>query len=395
MRQCYLMMVTADNHNKYYRMAERPGGIFRAEYGRVGQRPQIRSYPMGHWNEKYQEKIAKGYTDVTAIHTDAGKSASDGFAGIREAEVAKLVEQLLSFSRKEISSNYRVSWNEVTPEMIERARRILAELSRTEDTCRFNTQLLALFTVIPRKMEQVSDYMACSDDHAHVLERETELLDNMASQVKLQSLGSADKGDEKGERTILDAAGLSIRACNGQELEDIRKYLTAESAYKMRRAFRVRNHASDRAFADYCSRYDIGKGDRHLLFHGSRNENWWSILSSGLKLYPDAVINGKMFGNGLYFAPRAQKSIRYCSLQGRNYTNENSSTGFLALYEVAYKNPLDVYSHSGEYGRYRDGSLGAGRDALYAHKGSMLVNDEIIVYKEQQTAVRYIIELGC
>ena len=33
-----------------------------------------------------------------------------------------------------------------------------------------------------------------------------------------------------------------------------------------------------------------------LLWHGSRNENWMSIISNGLLLNPNAVITGKMFG---------------------------------------------------------------------------------------------------
>lgn len=115
-------------------------------------------------------------------------------------------------------------------------------------------------------------------------------------------------------------------------------------------------------------------------------------MSNGLNLNPKAQITGKMFGYGLYFATRAKKSINYTSLNGSYWTNGNSRNGYLAVYKVAYKNPLDVYSHKNEYKAYRKDSIGM-HDALFAHKGDMLFNDELIVYDDRQTTIRYIIEL--
>ena len=55
----YLVMVTTNNNNKYYRMI--PHGVtFEAEYGRVGASCQHASYSMSQWNKKYNEKIKKG-----------------------------------------------------------------------------------------------------------------------------------------------------------------------------------------------------------------------------------------------------------------------------------------------------------------------------------------------
>ena len=52
------------------------------------------------------------------------------------------------------------------------------------------------------------------------------------------------------------------------------------------------------------------------LWHGSRNENWFSILENGLQLNPNAIITGKMFGKGIYFAPSSNKSWNYTSYRG-------------------------------------------------------------------------------
>ena len=55
----YLVMVTSDNHNKYYKMIPN-GSFFNVEYGRVGASEQKRSYPISQWDKKYNEKIKKG-----------------------------------------------------------------------------------------------------------------------------------------------------------------------------------------------------------------------------------------------------------------------------------------------------------------------------------------------
>lgn len=54
----YLVMVTTNNNNKYYRMIPH-GDTFEAEYGRVGASCQHASYSMSQWNKKYNEKIKK------------------------------------------------------------------------------------------------------------------------------------------------------------------------------------------------------------------------------------------------------------------------------------------------------------------------------------------------
>ena len=84
--------------------------------------------------------------------------------------------------------------------------------------------------------------------------------------------------------------------------------------------------------------YDYSKDHIHYLFHGSRNENIWGLITEGQNLYPKAHITGKMFGYGLYYANRAKKSINYTSLKDSYWANGNSDVGYLAVYKVLYKN---------------------------------------------------------
>lgn len=69
---------------------------------------------------------------------------------------------------------------------------------------------------------------------------------------------------------------------------------------------------------------------------------------------------------------------------------------FMGLYEVAYGKPYDVYSFSPRFGSFNWHALQTacpGASCLHAHEGNMLRNDEIIVYRECQTTVKYLVEL--
>ena len=96
-----------------------------------------------------------------------------------------------------------------------------------------------------------------------------------------------------------------------------------------------------------------------------------------------------------YFAPKAQKSAGYTSVQGARWTNGTKATGYLGVYEVAYGNPYNVNSWSGEMSSMTEQKLKklGNYDCLHAHAGTSLVNDEVIVYNDNASSIRYLIEL--
>ena len=112
----------------------------------------------------------------------------------------------------------------------------------------------------------------------------------------------------------------------------------------------------------------------------------------GLILNPNAPITGKMFGFGLYFANKAIKSVGYTSLTGSIWAKGSSKTGYLFVYKVAYKNAKHVQKWSHEMSGYTKKHI-APYDALFAHGGADLKNDEIIIYDEAQATIQYVIEL--
>lgn len=396
----YLVMVTASaNNNKYYKQIPH-GDSWTAEYGRVGSSPQRREYPMSQWNSKYNEKIRKGYVDQSDFVEDliqVEKPKKSEYREIENKAIAEIVERLQAMARKAISDNYTISSNKVTHAMVDEAQDVLTSLIDAKDVDTFNETLLKLFTVIPRKMGNVKDYLAeKSDDFSRIIQKEQDLLDVMKGQVVQKQMidENSEKDDIQNENTILEQLGLVFEECSTKDIAVIKDALGSCSD-RFYQAWRVKNIQTQKRYDDFVRENHIT--NTKLLFHGSRNENWWSIINSGLVLKPtNAVITGKMFGYGIYYAPKARKSLGYTSLDGSYWVRGNSKFGFMALMEVAYGKPYDVYSFDRKYYDFDYQKLQQacpGANCLHAHEGSMLRNDEIIVYKEEQCTIRYLIEL--
>ena len=74
--------------------------------------------------------------------------------------------------------------------------------------------------------------------------------------------------------------------------------------------------------------------NKQLLFHGSPVTNWFSILKNGFYINPTQVgvpVNGKAYGNGIYFSNNMSFSFSYCNI-GKY---DNSKVAILGLCEVA------------------------------------------------------------
>ena len=398
----YLVMVTASaNNNKYYKQIPH-GDSWTAEYGRVGSSPQRREYPMSQWDKKYREKINKGYVDQSELVEDlitVVKDKKDSkYREIENQVIAEIVERLQKMARKAVSDNYNISSNKVTQAMVDEAQDVLTQLINISDIEEFNNTLLKLFTVIPRKMGNVSSYLAKSEkDYPQIIQSEQDLLDVMKGQVvqKQKEDITEDTSDEDSSKsTILEVLGLKFAECDSNDIIKIKSAL-GSCADKFHRAWKVENIKTSNRFEEFCEKENIT--NKKFLWHGSRNENWWSIINTGLVLRPtNAVITGKLYGNGIYFAPKAQKSLGYTSINGSYWARGNDNSGFMALMEVAYGKPYDVYSFDSKYYDFNYAKLQnacVGANCLHAHAGSMLRNDEIVIYREEQCTIRYLVEL--
>ena len=401
-RPTYLIMVTGANNNKYYNCFPE-GDQFRVEYGRVDATKTTTYYPISKWESQIKSKLKKGYQDVTDLKKDlveeiSATNTESPYKEIENAAIRAIVDKLQSLARDTIRKNYTVKASAVTQDMVDAAQNVIDKLANNATTVNeFNDMLLKLFTIIPRKMGNVRDYLAnTTEDFSKIINTEQDLLDVMRGQIYVKPDVVESTNEPKKGQTILEELGLEFEEVTNDDIALI-KALMNESAGKFRKAWRVKNLKTQKRFDKFVEDNNIK--DTRLLFHGSRSENFWSIIKTGMVLRPtNAVITGKMFGYGCYYAPKCAKSIGYTSLSGSYWAHGGNNTAYMALFDVAYGTPYDVYNFDSKYYNLDYDKLQQfkqGANCLHAHADrGMLRNDEIVVYKEDQMTIKYLIEIG-
>lgn len=385
------------NNSKYYKMIPN-GDSFNVEYGRLGnERSQKSSYPISQWDRKYKEKIKKGYEDKSELIQELVEDISEeenSYLPIPNSAIQEIVNRLQKYANDEISKHYQVSSQQVTNAMINEAQNLIDALNKfSDDLESFNKTLIELFKVIPRKMKTVQANLAQKEeDIPKIYQREQDLLDVMKGQVVQDIHKQKASTQDKINQTILEAMGLDFEQVTEKDIQLIKDEL-GDISNRFYNAWKVTNKKTQKAFDDYMK--TVKNKTTKLLFHGSRSENWWSIINSGLVLRPNAVISGKMFGSGIYFAPKARKSLGYTSLEGSYWANGNNDCGFMALFKIHYGNPYVTYNNYNfnyNFG-YADLKQLGNYDSVHAKAGDYLRNDEIIIYQECQCTIEYLIEL--
>lgn len=401
-RTVKLIMVTADNNNKYYEMRENENDTFDVQYGRVGGWQSKATHPMAQWDRKIREKRAKGYIDQTHLFAETISDADA--APIPNPDVRSLMSRLQELAKRSVSQNYAVTAQQVTRKQVETAQQLLNELAALltvgMDIRTYNAKLLDLFTVIPRRMVHVGQHLVDeiprSDNdlqplHDH-LASEQSTLDVMRGQVELTSVSTPA---EQAQPTLLDALNLTADPVTDRQILSFIRRMMGADANKFDAAFSVRQAATDVAFDTYVRQQKNRK--THLLWHGSRSENWLSILKKGLVLRPaNTVITGKMFGHGIYFADQFNKSLNYTSLQGSVWANGQQQEGYLAIYEVHVGNQLELSQHEPRHMQLDADALNrmdTGYNSVFARRGVSLQKNEFIVYHPAQCTVRYIVRI--
>ncbi|RXZ78033.1 WGR domain-containing protein [Paenibacillaceae bacterium] len=393
----YLVKVEANaNNNKFYRMIK-DGDSFDVQFGRIGTSGyQSTRYPMSRWESTLKSKLKKGYVDQTRLVSEPITAKRKEYLEIENISISTIVTRLQAMAKKAIEDNYTISSNKVTKAMIDEAQIVINKLMNTDSMDRFNAILIELFKTIPRKMRNVKGHLATStNDFVQILQQEQDLLDVMKGQVSQEDEEKViqEEINAKPKQTILEAMGLVFEDTSTEE-DNLIKEQMGSIKNKFYRAWKVTNIRTQKKFDDFLIHNKLK--DKRLLFHGSKNENFWSIINTGLVLRPAAAITGKMFGHGIYFAPKAQKSLGYTSLNGSYWAGGNSNSAFMGIFDVAYGKPYNVHSFDKKYYEFNYEQLQkscAESNCLHAHAGDMLKNDEIVVYKEDQLTIKYLIEL--
>jgi len=329
--------------------------------------------------------------------------AKDVVGSYSDPEVSRIIRQIVDENIHNISSmtslkltsnGFETPLGPVTKEHVQRAREPLFALKKIMINDEINPDMqitrdhnAKYFSLIPHsfghKITQ-EDWILT----AAKLAEELELLDNLESAVQM---GAALQNASKQKQAI----GTDIEVLTDSvEFNRIAKYIADSKAgnhrgsdvwnWKPKNIYKIKIPTERARYEKTEKQF----GNKHELFHGSKNSNILSILKGGLIIpaVNAGFVTGRMFGDGLYFANNSTKSLNYSTGfwggKANKYTNS-----FLFLANVNMGKTF--VSHDPRYS-----GAPSGYDSIHAQKGRSLHNDEFIVFKLQQATLTYLVEMS-
>jgi poly [ADP-ribose] polymerase 2/3/4 len=411
------------NNNKFWHGFLYDDGTVKAEWGRVGY-----SGDSGEWSggdayleKKLREKIKKGYTEqkvvggitnggvaptVSVKNTDLHQIAKSQLLKVSNPILSRLIDRFVAANVHKITANTQITYNSttglfatplgiVTMEGLIDARDLLAKIApfvRNEKWGSDVNHLLSQYLrIIPQHlgMGKFDAHSVIPDDNA--IQKQNDLIDSLESSyqaVQTPKTTSTD-GNKSVEQVFkVDMDVLADRAERSRLdnwFEKSKKSMHNYSHLHVREIFTITVHEMKTAF-------DTKLNNNEEVWHGTSQANCLSILKSGLKTAPPntAAIAGKLFGNGIYGAKSSTKSLGY-SLDRWGQGGAGDS-GWLFICEFAMGK---IYNPSvaNEYGPPSgyDSTWAIGGKVTYNYR--TLLNDELIVYKNNQCNIKYLLEI--
>ena len=386
------------NAYKFYKL-EQCGNHVKASYGRMGTKKgelfgeRSFNYNLSMFWIKYYEKIQKGYQDHSDVYlaseTETTKSNNNPAKQITaEKEINTVSSQLFArlnqFAKKAIEE--AEIYVPITGSILKQSEKLINQLREDETVEAFNKDLLELMAILQRPVKTgdgtgVRSLMASSKyDFKKIILREVDIYQAMEGHYYGTNTSNTTTSDFK-------KYGIEVYIANDKQKKQVMDHLSETLQKKVKEVYRVIPRQQQDRFNIYLKEHKIHKVKQ--LWHGSKNQNWMSIMVNSLQLNPDAIITGKMFGRGIYFAPSSMKSWNYTSYKGTSWAHGKSDTAFMGLYAVAYGKPKDVdqWSSSVDYkGLVQNDKC----DCLHAHaEKGFLQNDEIVFYDEAAMVMNY------
>lgn len=422
-----LIMVTADNNNKFYHMHDNGNGTWTATWGRVGTDGSTKAYDMYEWDKKYNEKVKKGYKDVSKNTT-----VTKGYKPENDPDIEKLLTHLLAISRQYVSKHTDIGTLNTAAiatvqDLINQLTSIKSEYTGADSYTdwlkkfgmtdsssakerfirtaadKFNKVLLEIWTIVPRIISNTRSalyrptQLPKAEDLDRYITHEQTLLDNII-------LTSKATNNATGTNTISEAFGFNFVKASADEVDFIKNKLNKESdsgSFRVKNVYKVANPVRDAEFVEYLANNNLkdNNKDVKLYWHGTGPENVLSIMANGLIIRPaNAAYCGSAFGDGIYSAPSPNKSYNYT----RQDYDRNSRWMFVNA--VITGNTFNCTNNYDKIGSIRicdlNGNkfnqLNLGYHSVHAHAGgsSYIRRDEVIVYNKAQVACRYLVELA-
>lgn len=402
------------NNYKYWNAKLYDDGNWTAEWGRVG----CENPDSGTWNESkktldsvVKSKLKKGYTHQKTIGEAVAQSGSGTVVkntdlhAIARAQLVKssspvldrLIKRFVDANVHKITSSTQITYNSttglfttplgiVTMEGLTDARDLLAKLAPRVRNRKFgpdtDTLLCQYLRIIPQAigMKRYTTETLIPDDNA--IQKQNDLIDSLESSYQAMTTAptTAAQPAKKVETVFQIDLDVLNDAAERRRLEQFfetsKKRQHGYDNVRVREIFKVNIH-------EMTNRFENNTTPIKEVFHGTSQANCLSILKSGLKVSPPstAAIAGKMFGNGVYGAINSTKSLGYTF--GRWGQGGVGDSGWLFICDFAMGK---IYSTQSSCDKP------SGYDSVWAKAGYSLANDELIVYRNAQVRIKYLLE---
>jgi len=398
------------NMNRHWDGELYDDGTVITRWGRVGQGVQSKTFTgagESFYRRKIREKERKGYTQAKTVEAGSTTVKSVGSSELHtlaKSQLIKssnpilenLVQRFVQTNVHKITENTTITYNAdtglfstplgiVTLDGIAEARNTLADIAKLVRKKDYGTNLKYLagqyLRLVPQKVGRklvVEDLFPDED----AIQKQNDLLDSLKSSNEALDATKTVKTDSgavvqtvfKVDLDVLDDKKERTRINNF--FENSKKAMHGYDNVRVREIFAVKIH-------DMHSNFNSGLTPIHEVFHGTSQANCLSILKSGLKVSPPstAAIAGKMFDCGVYGAINSTKSLGYSF--GRWGQGRYGDSGWLFVCDFAMGRIFETYSSCR---RPTD------HDSVWAKSGRGLYNDELIVYKDNQVNIKYLLE---
>ena len=419
-----IMMIKVDsneNNNKFYEI-ELSGDVVYKRYGRVGEKGQELTSSGGEkeFNKVYKTRLKRGYKEAD-IDLNVEEETLNSKGNIMEIAMEqiktddfskKLIKRLVESNIHNITSNTKITFDIktgyfktplgiVTKQGVDKAIKLLHQISsvleKTKTITKRNTKFISLnqdyFTKIPTKIKNLReiDNLLITEDKVkeqlHICEALIESIEIIAEEK--EKIKSKEDGGKIKHEKVFDTSVFLLE--DKKEFKRVNKYFEDS---KNRQHGRANNNSKIKNIY----KISLGKEEEEFrskldnqmeLFHGTRVANLLSILKGGLLMpkYSPGSVTGYMYGQGLYFASQSTKSLNYCD-GGHWNGSSKSNTIYMFIADIAmgnYEIPVSWHSKNPK----------KGFDSFWAKGGqSGVINDEMIIFNNNQIKLKYILEIS-
>jgi poly [ADP-ribose] polymerase len=427
-KQKFILVSIEKNSNKFWDVTLYDNDDVLCQWGRVGygsgsQEKTFSGVGRSFIEKKIGEKEAKGYKKIDTIDTVENNSqtscvrvrGNDNLSKIAKSQIkfsSPVVERLVEYlTRKNAHNIYtatsgQVTYNTsnglfqtprglVTRETVDSARKLLVKIGdfvkkKDYEGNKPREIVEQYMTYIPMNIGMgkfqfssvFPDQISVNQQNI-ILDSLESSLDNVTNTPVVKN--TAEAASAKEAPKVFDVILEVVEDKNEikrikNKYNSTRKSEHSSSRFEIKVIYRVIINNVKYAFEESGKKV----GNLMELYHGTQTQNCLSILKSGLRKSPPstAYICGKLFGNGIYFAINSSKSLNYST---SFWGGSNSDRTFMFMADVALGKFYVPY--------YQESKLPSGYDSFWAKPGkSGIQNDEIIVFKENQFNLTYLLE---